>query len=347
MTPSTRHTRRAWVEVDLAALVANARAVAEASGARLLPMVKANAYGLGAVPVARALEALDPWGFGVASVAEGRELRDAGITRPIIVFTPAGADQLADFEAGDFTAVIDDPATARVWTLPYHLEIDTGMSRCGVRWDARDTLADWPPRRLAACFTHFHSADTDPDSVRAQWERFETALSALPVRPSVLHAAGSAAAWRLERKLDLVRPGVFLYGGTHADDLTPPRPVATLRAPVVSVRRIQAGDTVSYNATWTARSPVTIATLGIGYTEGVPRAVEKRAQVVLAGERCPVAGRVNMDFLMVAAPDGTKVGDVATLIGDGITVSEFAGWAGSNTYEVLARLGHRLDRVYV
>lgn len=347
MTVSTHAPRRAWLDVDLAALCANARVVqAAAHGARLLPMVKANAYGLGAVPVARALETLDPWGFGVASIDEAVELRTDGITRPIVVFTPASAAQQQDFRAHDLTAVLDDPAVAATWDLPYHLEIDTGMSRCGVRWDDQ-SLPAFPSSRLAACFTHFHSADTDPASVVTQWERFERALAALPARPPLLHAAGSAAAWRLERRLDLVRPGIFLYGGTHADDLAPPRPVAALKAPVVSVRRIAAGDTVSYNATWRAGRATTIATLAIGYTDGVPRAVERKAQVLIHGARHPVVGRVNMDFIMVDVGDApVQPDDRAVLFGDGIPLAEFAGWAGSNTYEVLARLGERLRRTY-
>ncbi|MEX0690310.1 MAG: alanine racemase [Gemmatimonadales bacterium] len=343
---STHASRRAWVEIDLAALVANARTVEAAAGSRLLPMVKANAYGLGAVAVAHALDALNPWGYGVATVGEGIELRIAGITRPVLVFTPAARDQYHDSEANDLTAVLDDPDVAASWDRPYHLEIDTGMARCGLRWDD-DRLAVWPSGHLAGCFTHFHSADTDPDSVRLQAERFEAALARLPTRPPLVHAAGSAAAWRLNERFDLVRPGVFLYGGTHAFDLTPPAPVATLRAPVVSVRRLRAGDTVSYGAAWTAPRDTTIATVAVGYADGVSRAVEGKASVVLDGRRLSVVGRVTMDFIMVDAGDrAVRPGDVATLIGEGITLDEFAGWAGSNTYEVLARLGARLERVY-
>jgi alanine racemase len=309
-------------------------------------MVKANAYGLGAVAVAHALDALNPWGYGVATVSEGLELRVAGITRPVLVFTPAARDLYHDYEANDLTAVLDDPNVAASWDRPYHLEIDTGMARCGLRWDD-DRLAVWPPGRLAGCFTHFHSADTDPASVRLQVERFEAALSRLPARPPLVHVAGSAAAWRLDRRYDLVRPGVFLYGGTHASDLTPPTPVATLRAPVVSVRRLRAGDTVSYGAAWTAHRDTTIATVAVGYADGVPRIVERRAHVILGGRRYPVVGRVTMDFIMVDTGDHTvQPGDVATIIGDGISLDEFASWAGSNAYEVLARLGARLERVY-
>jgi len=347
-------TERAWVEVDLATLVRNAvTARTAARGARLLPMVKADAYGLGAVPVALALESLEPWGYGVATVGEGAQLRAAGIRRPIVVFTPARAELEPAYRSHGLTAVLDDPGTAQRWTLPFHLEIDTGMGRAGVRWDAAERLAAMTSPYLEGAFTHFHSADTDPASVRRQWERFRQALSLLPRRPALVHAANSAGIFRLEERLDLVRPGVFLYGGSAGGDLPAPEPVIALRARVVSLRRLAAGDSVSYGAEWKAPAPTTIATLAVGYADGIPRAVQGRAHVLLGGCRRPVVGRVTMDMLMVdlgPSPDGVRVGDVATLIGrDGgeeITLDEFAGWAGTISYEILTGLGPRLPRRY-
>ncbi len=358
MTVSTQPPhRRAWIEVDLANLLANARTVRAASrSGKLLPMVKANAYGLGAVPVALALESLDPWGYGVATVEEGIELRDAGLTRPVLVFTPAASEQLTLYRRHDLRAVLDAPDVAARWDLPFHLEIDTGMGRCGVRWDDAAALTRLASRQLEGVFTHFFAADSDRDTVALQWARFEDALGRLPARPGLTHAANSAAAWRLDRPLDLVRPGIFLYGGAVAGDLPDPAPVATIRAPVVSVRRIAAGDSVSYGAEWTAARPTVIATLGIGYADGVPRAAKGRAFVLLRGRRRPIVGRVTMDFVMVDMetddPAAVRVGDVATLVGtspDGgepIGIEEFAGWSGTISYEILARLGSRVTRVY-
>ncbi len=313
-------------------------------------MVKADAYGLGAVPVAKALLGLDPWGFGVATVQEGAELRAAGIRRPIVVLTPARIELEPAYRAHDLRAVLDDPDTAARWTLPYHVEIDTGMARVGIRWDEPERLAAVTLPQLEGAFTHFHSADADAGSVREQWARFQQALACLGRRPALIHAANSAGIWRLGERLDLVRPGVFLYGGRAGGHAPLPKAVAAVRARVVSTRRLHAGDSVSYGAEWRAGRDTCIATLGIGYADGIPRSVLGRAHVLLHGRPCPMVGRVTMDMLMVEA-EGAAPGDVATLVGsDGesaITLDEFAGWAGTISYEILTGLGSRLPREYI
>jgi alanine racemase len=352
------HRERAWVEVDLTKLVHNARtALAAARGARLLPMVKAGAYGLGAVPVARALEAVEPWGYGVATAPEGVELREAGIRRPVVVFTPALEESQPTYRRNDLRAVLDDPAVIAGWELPFHLEIDTGMGRAGIKWDEPERLAAAAASpRLEGVFTHLHSADSDPASVRAQWDLFEAALRCLGRRPPLVHAANSAGIWLLGKGLDLVRPGVFLYGGRagEGEGLPPPVPVLAVRARVVSLRTLAAGESVSYGAVWRAAAPTRIATLGVGYADGVPRSAMGRAQVLIAGRRAPVVGRITMDMLMVELPppldETVRVGDVATLIGadgwEAITVDECAGWAGTTSYEILTGLSPRLPREY-
>ena len=354
MTPSTTSPPpgRAWLDIHLANLVANARTVQQgAGGVPLLPMVKADAYGLGAVPVVEALETLDPWGYGVATVDEGVTLRRAGIERPIVVFTPAFQAARDGYRTHGLHAVLDDPAAAAAWDAPFHLEIDTGMGRCGVRWDAADAIARFDVPSLHGVFTHFHSADTDPDSVAVQWERFVRAAAPVRNGARLVHAAGSSGAWRLRERLDLVRPGIFLYGGRLAPDLPAPRPVATLRAPVVSVRRVHAGDGVSYGHAWRAGRPTSIATLAVGYADGVRRSVQGNAAVLIGGRRYPVVGRVTMDFIMVdVGDDPVRTGAIATLIGaegrDEITLDEFATWAGTISYEVLTGFAGRLARRY-
>ena len=216
-------TTRAWVDVDLAALVANARTVAAVSGSRLLPMVKANGYGLGATEVARALEALDPWGFGVASVDEAQPLRASGITRPILVMTPLQPQAIGQYLDLDLRPSIGDVPALEGWiargSKPFHLEIDTGMSRAGVRWDDRASLSRLATLLSGAkgwegAFTHFLAAESDLDGTRRQWDRFHEVLRVLPGRPPLIHASNSAGA--LRGKLfagDLVRPGIYLYGG--------------------------------------------------------------------------------------------------------------------------------------
>lgn len=350
---------RAWVDVDLGALVDNARAVARACGSRLLPMVKANGYGLGAAEVARALEVVDPWGFGVASVEEGSALRTRGISRPILVVDPVGVSAFDSCVAADLRPAFGDIGSLRAWLGrpggSFHLEIDTGMSRAGIRWDDRPALAAAAGLLERApswegVFTHFHSADTDAASIDCQWRRFEAALGALPHRPPLVHAASSAAALRGRTHAgDMVRPGIFLYGGEAAG--VTPRPVAALRARVVAVRTVEPGDTVSYGATWRAPGRTTIATLGLGYADGFLRAAElsgKVARVVeLRGRAVPVVGRVTMDMTMVAVADGqVALDDVATVYGGLVSLDAQARAAGTISYELLTALGPRVPRRY-
>lgn len=355
MNLSTRTAReRAWVEVNLANLISNARtALAAARGARLLPMVKADAYGLGAVAVARALEKLDPWGFGVATVDEGVELRAAGVERPIVVFIPAAPEALPRYREYGLTAVLDRAAAIAAWDGPFHVEIDTGMGRAGIRWDDDRSLSAISNSALEGAFTHFHSADVSAESVEVQWGRFMRAVERMPVKPRLLHAANSAGIWRLRSHLDLVRPGIFLYGGRAGGDLPLPAPVVAVRARVVSTRVVREGETVSYGGEWRASRPTAVATLGIGYADGVSRAVQGKAYVLMSGRTCPVIGRVTMDMIMVDAglpEEAPAPGEVATIIGpDGgreITIDRFAEWSGTISYEVLTRLGKRLPRIY-
>jgi len=356
-TTESCETARAWVDVDLGALVANAKTVAARSGGRLLPMVKANGYGLGAVRVACALEALGPWGYGVATLEEGAELRRAGIERPIVLFTPllpAWIDRCLEL---DLRPSIGDLDALSAWTArsdrAFHLEIDTGMSRSGFRYDDRalvgaagDALRD--ARGWEGAFTHFHSPGSDPDATERQWQRFQAALAGLPRRPPLVHAANSGAAVRGTRyTADLVRPGIFLYGGAAGGAV--PRPVAALRARVVGVRRIEPGESVSYGATWRAERPVTIATVAAGYADGFPRATGSGArEIELGGRTAPVVGRVAMDMTMVALERGHDValGDAATIWGGRISLDRQSEAAGTVAYELLTMLAARLPRRY-
>jgi len=350
---------RAWIDVDLGALVENARTVARIAGVKLLPVVKANAYGLGAVAVARALEQVDPWGYGVATIEEGAELRGAGIRRPILVFMPTRAQLFDQYDLHQLTPALGDAGSILEWTTrgerAFHVEIDTGMGRAGVRWDEVDELGaavDTPA--FEGCYTHFHSADRNDGSAERQLERFLAAVQRLPRRPDLLHVANSAAALRGERfAFDLVRPGVFLFGGSLGADFEQPRPVVSVRARVLSVRRVREGESVSYNATWVAPRDTVIATLGIGYADGVRRNVGARgeARVLLRGKRCPIVGVVQMDMTLVeTGPIEVQVGDIATIVGEEakqrITLNEFAAWSDELPHEFLVELGQRLPRVY-
>lgn len=349
----------ARLETDIPAVVRNARALADRSGTRLIPMVKADAYGMGVGPVARALEKLDPWGFGVATVAEGEELRALGLRRPVIVFTPLLESELRAAFAARLTPALGSAATIGAWQSlggPWHLAIDTGMARAGASWREVAALRDAVARSAPeGAFTHFHSAELDDGSMQEQDRRFEDALAALELTAAFTHTDNSAAVLRRGRSArDAVRPGIFLYGGaTVAGAPIEPDPVAHLRAPVVDLREIEPGDTVSYGATFKATRAMRVATLACGYADGYPRNVGQHgrpgASVILRGRRVPIVGKVTMDMIMLDVTGmDCAPGEIATLIGrDGdevVTVAEVGESAGISPYEVLVGLNSRAQR---
>jgi len=351
-------TSRAWIDIDLGALLRNAEALSRLARVPLLPMVKADAYGLGAVPVARALDTLAPYGFGVADVREGEELRAAGIGRPIIVFTPILPADMALARVAKLTPALDSGAGIAAWTEsgggPWQLAIDTGMGRTGVPWNAIGAVAgmvqQYPPD---GAFTHFHSAELDNGSLAEQDRRFRAAFDALPFRPPLLHTQNSAAIVRqVPSPWSMVRPGVFLFGvGTGGALSVQPEPVVHLRARIVSIRDMKPGDTVSYDATWAARRPTRAATLGVGYADGYRRALSNVGAVLIEGRKANVIGIVTMDMTMVDVTDiPCAVGDVVTMIGTSgdqtITVEDAAAASRLSPYEILTGLRQRLLRRY-
>ena len=353
-TPLTR----ARVEIDLAALQRNAQAVVRRAGVPLLPMVKADAYGLGVKEIVGALEALQPWGYGTASVDEGQELRAAGIARPVVVFTPLVEQELARARAARLTPTLGFKNEIEAWRRAgggaWHFAIDTGMSRAGIPWREVDhvvsSLELAPPE---GAFTHFHSAELDDGSMDAQETLFREAIARLPSRPRLLHTANSAAIARQGRSAwDLVRPGIFLYGvGSGRSAAIQPEPVVHLRAPIVEIRELQPGETVSYDATFRVDRLARIATLAIGYADGYPRALSEVGSVLVGGTLAPVAGRVTMDMTMVDVTTiKCAVGDTVTLIGRAgdtvLTVERVADDAGMSPYELLTGLRSRVERVY-
>jgi alanine racemase len=349
--------RRAWFEVDLGALRRNAATIAARAGVPLLPMVKADAYGLGAVRIARALDETNPWGFGVATVTEGEELRRAGISRPILCFTPVLAEDLDGAERSNLTPVLATAATIKRWSetrQPWHLDIDTGMGRAGVRWDEveklLDLLAAYPP---AGAFTHFHSADLPDGSMEEQVRRFEEALAKLPTRPAILHTENSAAMIRYGRSSwTFGRPGAFLYGvNVVPGSQIVAEPVVALRARIVEMRVMRDGETVSYEAAWTARGRRRIATVPVGYADGYRRILSNRGRGILRGQLVPIAGNVTMDMTMFDVTEvPCEIGDVVTMIGSegdqSITIADIAALGGLSPYEVLTSLRSRLPRRY-
>jgi alanine racemase len=366
--------RATWIDIDLHALAHNLRVVrAHLSGARVMAVVKADAYGHGAVEVARRLEREGADSLGVALVEEGVELRRAGVTLPILVlggFAPPQAEAILDHRLIpalfrlDQVAALDDAAARRGATAEAHVKIDTGMGRLGLpaaqagAFAARLALAH--ALRITGAFSHFPAADTPGDASTArQTQAFLQAVAALKgagLAPSDLHLANSPAI--LDHRatwMTLARPGLLLYG-YHPDGCVKTlavRPILSLRSAVIDLRDLAPGDTVGYGRTFKAPGPVRIATLGIGYADGLPRAAGNHAEVLVAGGRAPIVGRVSMDLTTVdvSALPQTALGDVATVIGerDGtrLGADALARACGTISWEILARLGPRLPRRHV
>jgi alanine racemase len=242
-----------------------------------------------------------------------------------------------------------ESAVAPGTRLPVHLKIDTGMGRLGCAPEAAPCLASRiagsPLLRLAGTMTHFASSEDDPEYTRGQFERFQAALARFDVDPGIRHASNSGAVLRHpEMALDAVRPGLAVYGFV-GEGL---RPALALRAVVTRVHELARGESVGYGHAWTARRRSRIATVAIGYEDGVMRSRGSRGAVVLRGRRAPVVGRISMDALTVDVTDLPDVAtvDVATLIGDGITAAEVAEWSGTISHEVLTSIGNRVTRTY-
>ena len=350
---------RAWMEVDLGALVRNAAALAQRAGVPLIPMIKADAYGLGAQQVAHALEHLSPIAYGIATVEEGQELRAAGIERPIIVFTPLLIEEYEAVNAARLTPTLGSQAQIDAWKIygsPYILSIDTGMARAGVPWreigSLAGTIAETPP---LAVFTHFHSPGLDDRTIAEQLARFDGALAQLPSHPQIIHTDSSAAIVRHTRsQWSAVRPGIFMYGvGSGETASLQPEPVVYVRARIIEMRRVERGDTVSYDATWTADEPRLIATIPLGYADGYPRNASNVASGVVRGREVKITGRVTMDMIMLdVTGTDARVGDVVTMIGNPeetkapIDVASVAALAQMSPYELLTGLRSRMRRTY-
>lgn len=369
--------RPVWGEVDLGAVRANTRVLVElAHPAALLAVVKADAYGHGAIPVAKAaLEAGATW-LGVALVEEGAELRDAGLDAPILVLSepaPAAAEAVV---AHRLTPVVYTPAGIEALAkagvdaggasaLPVHLKVDTGMHRVGCAVaDALGlvaAIAARPELTLEGICTHFAVAD-DPDHrfTTAQVERFEGLLGNLDARgarPPLVHAANSAGLLTHPRAhYDLVRVGIALYGvppSAALAEMTELRPVLSLRARVSHVQDLPAGARLSYGLHYELDRAGQVATVPVGYADGVPRNLGLLGgEVIVRGRRFPIAGAVTMDQLMVDVGDArVEVGDDVVLLGrqgdEEITAAEWAGRLGLIAYEVVTGIGPRVPRRYV
>lgn len=376
--PAENTSSRAWAEVDTGAIVGNARSIRawlRRPETRIMAVVKADAYGHGATQVARAVHAsmADAW-FGVATVAEAAEVRAALPDARICVLEPwieSESEDLVDCRA---TPVVSDPASVaalqtaasrRSIRLPVHIELDTGMGRCGVRpcelAALTDAVLQSPALRLEGLLTHFPDAEGDPRQVYEQIAMLRRAANAVRKRsggPLLLHAANSAGLiLHPEAALDMVRPGMALYGLLPVVPSGAPvpavEPALVLKARILLVRDLPRGHRISYGGTSTLARPSRVAAIGIGYGDGYPRALSNRAHAIVRGFPAPILGRVCMDVTMLDVTDvpGASVGDVATLIGAeggrSIRADELARSIGAAEHEITTCLTRRIPRVYI
>ncbi len=360
--------RKTAAYVDLTAIRHNVRALIRATGTPLMAVVKADAYGHGLIPVARAALESGACALAVAIPEEGEALRQAGISADVLVLGNVDKDGAeASARLGLLQTISDERGVLLLAeacerldvTARAHLKLDTGMHRIGARGEGEISrilaaLASAPRVRLVGAFSHLADADGDsPDFTLSQLARFDELLAFLPAGLTV-HCAASAGMLRFPAaRRDMTRAGIALYGCPPVASALDLHPAMRLEAEVVFVKDIAPGDCVSYGCTWRAERPTRLATLAIGYGDGYLRACSGRAQVLMHGRRCPVVGRVCMDQMMAdvtGAPD-VACGDMAVLLGaqgdERITADELAGWADTICYEVLLSLNARVPRLYI
>jgi alanine racemase len=380
--------RPIWAEVSIAAILHNLRVIRRQIGRerKVLAVVKANAYGLGAVPISKALVRAGTDWLGVTCSSEGIELRDAGIRTRILVLTgfwPGEEKILLDHDLTPTVTRVDqlralDGVAARIakrkknFRAPFHLKINTGMNRLGIEPSEVEAfakaLAKCPHIALEGTYTHFASAeDFTSDQTIEQEKKFSAALDRLRsfgVSPGMVHLANSGAICaRPSTWGDIVRPGAILYG--YHQGFTPPekkaevmaqmdlRPCLSLRARIISLRDIAAGQAVGYGARFVAKRPSRIAVIAAGYADGVVRQRTNNGSVLLRGRRVPLVGTISMDLATVDTTEvpGAAIGDIVTIYGkdkfDSIEVSDVAREINTVTSDLLCALGRRVRRFYL
>ena len=369
--------QRAWVEIDLSALAYNVRQIRGllAPSTKIMAVVKADAYGHGAIDIARTLTNLGVEWLAVATVTEGIELRQAGIFAPILVLGAVNSEmQVHAIAKWDLQPTICSIAQATVISkavatlepsavLNVHLKLDTGMSRLGADW--RQAVAfyreveDLPYLQIASLYSHLATADElDPTVMEMQIDRFDRSIAAIGAAGHVLpmlHLANSAGILVSDRlNYQLVRPGLILYGlcpAPHLQSAIDLQPVLSVKARITQVKSITAGTGVSYGYRFIAERDMQIAVVEIGYADGIPRRLSDRMQAIVRGRLVPQIGSITMDRIMLDVsqiPD-LQVGEIVTILGtDGsvrITADDWANRLGTISWEILCGFKHRLPRV--
>lgn len=367
--------RRAWVEVDLDALAFNARQIRQLlrPNTELLAVVKADAYGHGAVPVAQTLLSVGASSLGVATIPEAIQLRQSGIRAPIMLLGAFyAAEEARAIARWRIEPTLSSPKQALILAevladqqqpLPVHLNLDTGMARLGAPWqevvEFAQLVRSLPGLEVVSLYSHLATADhPDPTGMKAQQQCFETAVQRLSQRgicPAKLHLANSAATLAdTSFHYDLVRVGLALYGlypAPHLRDRIQLRAALQIKARISHVKQLSAGMGVSYGHRYVTSCPTPIAVVGIGYADGVPRGLSNRMQVIARGQLLPQIGAITMDQLMIdisCLPD-LEPGETVTVLGQvGETAISADDWAASLEtipWEILCGFKHRLPRV--
>ncbi len=376
MADQSIHPYLTWAEIDLDAIAHNVRAFKRHVGGRVevYAVVKANAYGHGAVPVARTALEAGATRLAVHRAVEGIELRRAGLDAPILLMgytSPAGAEQVVRWRLTpslitvEFAQALSAQATATGLVVPVHVKVDTGMSRYGLLPDEVvpfvQALQALPGLRLEGLFTHFATADAaDQTHVRRQLAVFQDVLAALRaagITVPQVHAANSAATMRLpEAHFDAVRIGIAMYGLDPSDEWPPVfeiRPALALKSRVSRVRELPAGAGISYGRTFVTAAPTTVALVPVGYGDGYHRILSNRGSVLIHGQRAPIRGRVCMDQFVVEVSHipGVQQDDEVVLVGRQgdacIRAEEVARLAETINYEVTTSLLPRVTRIYL
>ncbi len=363
--------RGTYIRVDLRAIASNTATLRQATAPtpHMLAVVKANAYGHGLAQVAKTalLHGAD-W-LGVAIPEEGERLREAGVEAPILVLGAVNERGAEASARNRLTQTVFDPERVRMLeaaaarlntTVDVHLKCDTGMGRIGVRTEEElqavlQAIEASPHVRLTGAFTHFADADGNSDAYSfKQIEAFDRMVSLLP-KGILIHAAASAASLRYpQARYDMTRQGISLYGCAPIPEAPVLRPALSWHTEIVYIKELPAGACVSYGCTYTAKAPMRVATLPVGYGDGYHRALSGKASVLIGGTRCPVIGRVCMDQIMADVthlpPEALFLGAPVVLLGrqgsEEITADELASWAGTISYEMLLAATARVPIVY-
>ncbi len=370
-------TARAWAQIDLAAMTHNF-ALAKSTGKKVMCVIKANAYGHGAVPCGLHLQRLGADCFAVACLAEALELRQGGITLPILILGYTPAEYAAELARYSITQTLLDEAGARELsraalaagvTIDVHIKLDTGMSRIGIYAQGKDAALAaaaeaeriWglPGLRVQGVYTHFSVADSPQQDDYTKWQldNYLSVLSALEARglkPELRHAGNTAAIMNHpDTHFDMIRAGIMLYG-MYPDNIHrengPLRPVMTLKSRVAQIRELPAGASVSYGRTFETDRPTRMAVITAGYADGHPRRISDCAYDVINGRQFPQIGRICMDMHMVdITGDSTvKVGNEVSLWGgEGMSAEQVAACVGTLNYELTCLITPRIARVYV